>query len=262
MRVEILRGRRPSPTAELMLRAIAAAARAGGAKVTETHRFAGQSDVLVLFGVGADAHNAARRRHVKAGGHVLMFDLGYFGPRKGAGFLRASVDRDHPQHLLDRTPPDPSRWLAQGIALREDADPQGVVLLVGLGAKSRNYLLEADWEQRALASIHQRFPDRTVLHRPKPHHEFPKLKCERDLDTPIDVLLRRSSLVVCRHSNVAIDAAIAGVPFETEDGAAAWLAQRPFTPENRLDFLQRLAWWQWRNEEAGPAWAFLKGFVT
>jgi len=260
MRVEVLRGRRTSSTAEPMLKALAQAAREAGDTVTETHYFQGGSELLVLFGVGAAVHDQARRAQIKRGGRALIWDLGYFGRKKQTGYLRVSIDHDHPQHLLDATPSDPSRWAAQGIALREDADPNGVIMLVGLGAKSRKYLHAADWEQRTLSRLRERFPAHEVLHRPKPNHDFQKLHCERDVDTPIDVLLRRCSLVVCRHSNVAVDAAIAGVPFETEDGAASWLARRAFTPENRLDFLRRLAWWQWQATEAAAAWSFLKGF--
>jgi len=259
VRVEILRGRRTSSTAEPMLVGIAKAARAAGDKVVETRTFQGQSEWLVLFGAGAAVNDHARRAQIKRGGRVLVWDLGYFGRRKHTGFLRCSIDRDHPQHLLDATEPEQSRWAGHGIALREDADPAGFILLVGLGRKSREYLKADDWEQRTYQRLRQRFPERTVLHRPKPNHEGPKLHCERDSTTPIEVLLRRSSLVVCRHSNVAVDAAIAGVPFEAEDGAAMWLAQRPFTPENRLDFLRRLAWWQWQATEAPAAWAFVKG---
>jgi hypothetical protein len=85
--------------------------------------------------------------------------------------------------------------------------------------------------------------------------------CSIDTDTPIAQLLRGASLVVARHSNVCLDAVQAGVPFEAEDGAAVWLQRREFTPANRLEFLQRLAWWQWRAAEAPRAWQFLKGMV-
>ena len=242
-----------------MLNGIARAASNAGDTVVETCTYQGRSDWLVLFGVGAAVHDQARHAQIKRGGRVLSWDLGYFGRAKVTGFLRASIDRDHPQHLLDRTPTDPTRWERHGISLRQDADPNGFILLVGLGAKSRKYLHASDWEQRTFNSLRTRFPGRTVLHRPKPGHEYPRLHCERDIDTPINVLLRRCSLVVCRHSNVAVDAAIGGVPFETQDGAAAWLASRPFTPEHRLDFLRRLAWWQWQATESEAAWSFLKG---
>ena len=71
-------------------------------------------------------------------------------------------------------------------------------------------------------------------------------------------LLRGASLAACRHSNVAVDAVVAGVPFEAVDGAAMWLAGKDYTPANRLDFLRRLAWWQWKASEAHLAWDFAK----
>lgn len=245
-----------------MLQGITRAARAAGDVVVETQAYAGGSDCLVLFGVGADVHHQARGLQLKRGGRAVLWDLGYFGRAKGVGFLRVSIDHDHPQRLLDGTPADPSRWERHGLALREDADPSGPILLVGLGPKSRHYLRDCDWELRTLARLRERFPGRVVLHRPKPGgHEGPRLPCPRDETTPIERLLVGCSLVVCRHSNVAVDAVIAGVPFEAEDGAAVWLAQRPYTPAHRLDFLRRLAWWQWQPVEAAAAWSFLKGML-
>ena len=70
--------------------------------------------------------------------------------------------------------------------------------------------------------------------------------------------MRGARLVVCRHSNVAVDAVIAGVPVECEDGAAYWLRDKPYTPEVRRDFLDRLAWWQWKPEECMKAWEFIR----
>ena len=245
-----------------MLAGLVRAAQHAGDTVIETRKFHGGCDCLVLFGVGAAVHDQARRAQLKRGGRVLLWDLGYFSRAKGSGFLRASIDRDHPQHLLDRTPPEPSRWDRLGIELRADGDPDGPILLVGLGQKSRRYLHASDWELHTLIELEKRFPGRAVLHRPKPGHDYPRLRCERDLDTPIELLLKRCSLVVCRHSNVAVDAVVAGVPFETLDGAAAWLAGRPYTPENRLDFLRRLAWWQWKATEAGVAWPFIKELLA
>ena len=76
---------------------------------------------------------------------------------------------------------------------------------------------------------------------------------------PIEEALKGKSLVVCRHSNVAIDACIAGVPVRCEDGAAFALYrdfERP-TRDERLGFLRSLAWWNWKPSEAGEAWKYL-----
>jgi hypothetical protein len=240
-----------------MLEALRTAADGAGFQTVRTTVYAGASDWLVLYGVGAPLQARARAQHV-AKGPVLLWDLGYFGNREPGGYLRASLNHDHPQDLLDRVLVDGARWDSMGIALREDVAPNGPIVLVGLGRKSRAYLgpTVAHWEERKLFELRCRFPGREVVHRPKRGYVSPLPGCRVDDASSIQELLRGVSLVVCRHSNVAIDAAIAGVPFECEDGAARWLARREFTRANRLEFLRRLAWFQWKPDEAGEAWAF------
>jgi hypothetical protein len=255
---EILRGKSASPTADAILKEMAAAIREAGDTVRETTTFGGGADWLILFGVGAEVHHRARKEQIAAGGRVLMFDLGYFDRAKVIGHVRMSINQDHPQAWLDATPPDPSRWNQVGPALRQDWDPKGPIILVGLGRKSRSYLREPEWEVLEFARLQAKYPGRKVIYRPKPGHPSPRLKCPSDEATPIAQLLKGASLVACRHSNVAVDAVVAGVPFEAVDGAAMWLKGKDYTPANRLDFLRRLAWWQWRAAEANQAWAFAK----
>jgi hypothetical protein len=255
--VEILRAHRLSLSAEPMLKALASAARAAGDQAKETGRFEGRSDWLVLFGVGAAVNDSARKAQLARGGRVLMWDLGYVERKKVVGHLRMSIDADHPQDWLEGTEGLPDRWDRLNVPLREDAAPAGPVLLIGLGRKSRAYLRLANWERDMLAGLQKRFPGRQIIFRPK-GKDRTQLPCTTDRETPMDQLLRGASLVVCRHSNCAVDATIAGVPFEAQDGAAIWLQRREFTPANRLEFLQRLAWWQWRADEAAQAWAFAK----
>jgi hypothetical protein len=49
------------------------------------------------------------------------------------------------------------------------------------------------------------------------------------------------------------------VPVEIEDGAAKWLYERGAAPTRaqRLDFLCRAAWFNWKLSEMGEAWKFL-----
>lgn len=257
--IEFLIPPKLSPTGEPMLRALHKTAAKAGHRCEIRERYRGECDWLVLFGVGAPDRAAAREKHVASGRRALLWDLGYFERAKIHGHLRVSVDHDHPQAWLDRTAPDPERWQRLRLELREEARPDGPILLVGLGHKSRDYLGPAArrWEEHTLKRLRDRFPRRRIIYRPKPRHRHPTLACDTDGETPFETLLKGASLVVCRHSNCAIDAALAGVPFECEDGAAKWLAEKPFTQQNRLDFLQRLAWWQWKNTEAAEAWQFL-----
>jgi len=255
--VEFLRAHKLSSSGEPMLLALAEGARAAGDQVEETTQFRGKSDWLVLFGVGAAVNDQARKAQIARGGRVLHWDLGYFDRKKIVGHVRMSIDSDHPQQWLDRTEPNPERWGGMGVKLRSDSNPSGPILLVGLGRKSREYLKETMWERSMHARLRVRFPGRRIIFRPKGRDPL-RLKCEIDAATPFADLLRGASLVVCRHSNCAVDATIAGVPFEAENGAAMWLQQRDFTPANRLEFLQRLSMWQWRATEAAQAWAFAK----
>lgn len=241
-----------------MIEPLRLAAERAGCRTVCTSRYEGMSDWLVLYGVGAAPRTRARAEHIAKGRAALLWDLAYFGRDPGE-YIRVSVNHDHPQDLLDRAPQDPGRWDALGIELREDGDASGPIILVGLGYKSRIYLgaAGANWEERKLFELRCRFPRREIIHRPKRADRAPSLDCRTDdSGGPIEDLLRGASLVVCRHSNVAVDAAIAGVPFECEDGAAKWLDRREFTPVNRLEFLRRLAWFQWRPDEVDQAWAF------
>lgn len=256
--VEVLRGKTPPPTGEVMLHALTDALRRCGDSFVETEDYRGDSPWLMLFGVGAPKHYAARDLHVASGRRVMLWDLGYFGRQKLTGYCRGSLDHDHPQAWLDKAPQDGTRWAAHGLRLREDYKPDGHIVLVGLGRKGRVYHGEG-WEERKYAELVQRFPDRRIVYRPKRHSDPLVLPCKRAADGQIQDVLRGASLVVCRHSNVAVDAVVAGVPFEAEDGAAMWLVGKEWNKANRLDFLQRLAWFQWRPDEAARGWAFFKG---
>jgi hypothetical protein len=87
----------------------------------------------------------------------------------------------------------------------------------------------------------------------------------------IEAVLASASLVVCRHSNVAVDACRMGIPVVCNDGAAAAIypsrledeAMQP-SFETRAEFLRRLAWWQWSAAEmsSGAIWPWLTGVLN
>jgi hypothetical protein len=260
--LEVLRLPSNSRHSKESLDGIIAAAQGAGWRVSVTSSFKGRSSVLVVYGVGSEINNAARNAQLAKGGRVVMFDLGYFGPKKTGGYFKVSIDVDHPHKYMDLTPNDPRRWKEIGIQLREDAG-DGPVVLVGMGSKAKRYLNQYDWESRKASELRARFPDREIFHRVKPGRKgVVNGRRSAANETPIDQVLKGASLVVCRHSNVGIDAAIAGVPFECEDGAAKWLVGKPYTRENRLDFLRRCAHWQWKATESREAWKFLTGIMN
>lgn len=232
-------------------------------RIEVTTRYRGNCDALMLWGVGRPGHSEARDRHVASGRHAVLWDMGYFGKRReGGGYYRVSIDHQHPQAWLDRTPATTSRWCENGIALREVAATDGRIILIGVGPKSHAFLGTHGWEAAKLDELRKRFPGRLIVFRPKPGRPHPDLRCELDASPTIERALEGAVLVVCRHSNVAIDACIAGVAFECDDGAAAWLRGKPYTPDTRLDFLRRLAWWNWKSSEAAACWRFLLEMIA
>ena len=222
----------------------------------------GNAKVLMIYGAGNPGRKKLAEQHHDQGGRLVLWDIGYFAQQHFKGAMRFSVDRMHPlPRLLDLVPDDGSRWQKLGIALREDYNPKGHIVIVGLGQKSRNILppREKVWEAQAFQQLKKRFPGREVVLRPKPGgHSHPPLPCRIDAASPIEAVLKGASLVVVKHSNVALDAAVAGIPFEAEDGIARWLADKPYTPANRLELLQRTMWFNYHASEAAQAWQMIE----
>lgn len=221
----------------------------------QTRSYQGNEKWLMGWGSGFPAHMHALRFHVERGRPVAFWDLGY-GYRPERHF-RVSLNAHHP------TPEQVERTLNHGrslnYTLRDDRDPDGPILLVGLGKKAK--AIYGNWEVKALARIREEHPGRPIVYRPKPGHPGNLTGLLVDDSPTIEQALRGKSLVVCRHSNVGVDAAIAGVPVQTDDGVAKWLEGKPFTPEVRADFLARVAHWQYQPAEAELAWAFLRSMA-
>jgi len=228
------------------------------AKVTPAYR--GKHRLLVLYGAGLPIRMRAMREHIARGVRVATWDLGYWSRTET---MRLSIDAMHPkpEHLeaCDSLTPRARPKLAAGSSFGQG----GPILLIGLGPKSCIALgLEPyEWERKKAAELRARFPGREILHRPKPGQPHERIEGTRfAASSPIEEAIRGCSLVVCRHSNVAIDACVAGVPVECEDGAAFALYRNGTSPgeDERREFLARLAWWNWARHEAEGAWRFME----
>ena len=240
-----------------LLKAMVAAA-PGGSEARET--YTGQHRILMVWGGGRPDRVELLKKHRANGGITVAWDLAYWD-RDGSA--RLGINSLHPTAEQLAMAPEGSR---REFVLREDANPAGPVLLIGLGPKSAKMLGVAPmwWERKRLKEINERFPGRLVWWRPKgarftsladtiPHH-----------GQPIEDALRGASLVVCRHSNVGVDACVAGVPVQCDDGAALALYRGNPNPtrEQRAEFLRRLTWWEWRPSEAIDAWAWIKRVIA
>lgn len=229
-----------------------------GVRVHVSQECTRKHPVLMTYGLGHLVRHTWTNEHLAAGGRLIGWDLGYWNREDSIDFkMRLTIDADHPHRLIRPMPAD--RLAKDGIRLREDANPDGPIVLIGLGKKQRAYKRfdGQEWERATLHRIREQFPDRRVVYRPKKEEEAPEgLEIARG---PIDQALRGASLVVCGHSNVAVDACIAGIPVICDDGAAYALYKDCPNPtrEQRQSFLESLAWWQWSPREAGQAWTFI-----
>jgi hypothetical protein len=220
-------------------------------------KYKGSHRLLMMYGAGLEVRRQALEAHKAAGGTVAVWDLGYWDRDDS---MRLSLGALHPTAEQLALAPKGCR---REHVLREDADPKGPILLIGLGVKSgRLYGLQTmEWEQGQMQRLRDR--GRQILWRPK-GRQSPKLHgATLRHGMPIEEALKGCSLVVCRHSNVAVDACIAGVPVECEDGAAFSLYRNGTTPsrEDRAEFLRRLGWWNWRPTEAAQAWDWIRSIA-
>lgn len=229
-----------------MLEALYQAVKDAGDIPTITNWYTGKSEWLVLHGVGAEVNHNARQQQSKRG-HTLHIDLGYTQRMEN---MRIGIDTDHPEKWFGRTPEGSYKG-----EFFNDHDPNGPIILVGLGKKSRRYLKAHDWEARKYNELKREFPGRQIIFRPK-GQDLMTLPCKTDRVTPFEELLKGASLVVCRHSNCAIDAIIHGIPFRAEAGAATQF------DGDRVKFMNKLSRWEYSPDQAAQAWKFAKEIVS
>lgn len=232
---------------------------------------------IALYGLGA--HD--RIQHAGKP-NVISFDAGYWERKLDVPIrkYRVSIGGFHcPQRIFKGPRPSPERWQECGLQIAQDSQNKlGPILLVGNGPKS-NRIGAENWCAEMSKNLREWFPDRKIWYRPKPKRAYDK---GVDYDgvaekINIDSVLDQVSLVVCRHSNVAIDAARRGVPVACDDGMAKaiykWAAweisdsQRygngaitgAVALSRRTEFLHRLAWWQWSMTEIrnGKFWPWM-----
>ncbi len=253
--VGVLRLQPEIARAGVALQALARTAGSVGLDCTTTATYDPTAHWLVLWGPGRPDREALIRQHVAAGGHVIAGDLAYWNRHVK---VRVSIDAPHPQAWVMRRPLARSRWLMDPAPVANAWDPDGPIVIAGLGRKATVQYGPAveGWEAGMRASCRMRWPARLVVDRPKPLTPDPQT----------DRALTGCSLVITWHSNVAVDAIRMGIPVVCRDGAAAAVcpSQLPDDPQPlpvdvRDQFLANLSWYQWDlDREATQCWRFLQ----
>jgi hypothetical protein len=206
---------------------------------------------------------------------VVFADLGYFGRRVGGryvGYHKITVNDRHPTAYFQRVKHDRARR-AFGIEVKPWQRSGEAILLAGMGDKAAQAvgLAPAQWEQEMIVKL-SRVSKRTIIYRPKPSWDGAERLNGAEFSPKSDDISRvlpQAHCVVTHHSNVGVDALIAGVPVFTWEGAAMPLSlqdisriEEPLRPDDhaREQWLNDLHYCQWSVDEIakGLPWAHLK----
>lgn len=266
MRVDVLSTSLTPPRGRKLMQAVEKGALLVGHDAILTDRPRRSGALIVLYGLGgSDRSMLAGRRD------VVSFDMGYWERKGDDRHCRVSIGGYHCPDLIFKGPnPGGARWSKHALPIAANVEREGPIMLVGNGPKSEA-IGARGWAERKSKEIRAMFPGRKIVYRPKPKrpHE-PGVVCDAVSDEPIESALAKVSLVVCRHSNVAVDACRLGVPVVCDDGAAASIYPQQLgryleQPDmrRRVEFLHRLAWWQWSARECadGTFWKWIAGVI-
>lgn len=264
--VELLRFHPESPRTSAFLSALKTGATSSGVRLNVSDHYRGASDLLMLWGPGAPNRWPAMQKQLAAGGHVAALDLAYWNREDK---FRVSIDAAHPQAWVMRKEWPRARLVADRVSIGDVWNPQGPVILAGLGEKARvQYVPQTvdDWEAAMIATV--RAAGRELRYRAKRPGRVPA-GVPSTGDGPIETVLRGASCIITWHSNVAVDAIRLGIPVVCRDGAAAAVCGstyvptlEPLDPALRDRFLSNLAWFQWRPDEVKSCWKWMRELLA
>lgn len=260
------------PLVMQVMGAVQQGARAAGRKVAIVAGLTDRCRVAVIWGAGHPEMLRLMQQTVARGVPVIAWDGAYW--HRGTHY-RFSINAPHPQAVIMARAFSDHRFKSFRVEMREDWNRSGPVVLVGQGIKCARMYDEhpGEWERAMALAIRQRWPDRPIHFRPRPQgsgHCKMLTGCITRTEPRINDVIRSASLVVTRHSNVAVDAIVAGIPAVSESGAAAAVCPRrledagpPLDEKARRQFLANLAHFQWSLAELRTAetWGFIESMA-
>ncbi len=234
------------------------AAKNNGLKIKKSGKYE-PCRVLVLYGMGGADRFGMANEHIKNGGTVLAFDIGYWDRDIRHRKYRVSLNGLHPKEVLSAAILRKSRLKKQ--VFEQHRSYVNKIMLVGNAPKSVAVGAK-NWTAQKAKEIRKHFPEAKIIYRPKPQRPREKgVDFDSVSEGEITHALSKVDLVVCRHSNVAVDAAFMGVPVVATDGAASLIYPSNLKDylnqpslDIRRDFLERLAYWQWGENETELFW--------
>lgn len=242
-------------------------------KLINSTTFGGKisSDAAVFYGLSDRLNEVFRLYREKS--TAVYIDLGYWKRRlhhKHDGYHKISVNNRHPTAYFQRHKHDDSRFKALDIEIQPWRQYGDSVLLAGMSAKASQAegFAQEQWERDA-ARLVRAFTQRPIYYRPKPSWTGARIISGTLFQRNIELsqAFANCHAVVSHHSNVTIDAVLAGVPVFCEQGVASVMGlsdlkkiDEPIRPLGREQWAADIAWCQWTVEEiaTGAPWDHLK----
>lgn len=258
----------------LVAQAMAAGARAARVPVSlrasVTYRGRPDHDVAIFYGLADGLRRVFDdyRRDRRA----IYIDLGYWGRRKRTrwdGYHKLVLNSRHPTAYFQSRAHPPDRFRSFGVDIRPWRRPEanGHIIVAGMSAKAaavEGFGAE-EWERETIAKLGQ-LTKRRIIYRPKPNWlgaSAIRGSVWLGRDVPLESALKGCHAVVAHHSNVAVDALLAGIPCICPGGAASVLSghelehiEDPPMPDGREQWAADLAYTQWSLEEMQTGAAF------
>ena len=238
-----------------------------GVEAVVSNRFDGVAgDLAVAYGW---IHEPIFEAYRRAGGHYVYWDLGYWGRRPTIspveGYHRMALDAwDTLTYMRQGMPAD--RWDALNIGVSVNQRRGSDVIVAGMSDKAAGThgFAPGRWEEWAESYVRELVPDANVVMRAKPNKRARAVR-------PIEQALETAKLIVTHHSNVALDAIVAGVPVFCRKGIGRLASPEVLTADYirdpvqpvysvRRQILYDAAYQQWTPAEMrdGRAWDFIR----
>ncbi len=205
----------------------------------------------------------------RSGRTAIYCDLGYWSRRirsRHDGFHKLAVNDRHPTDYLMNKTHTAERFEHHRVPILPYRVMGRHIIVAGMSAKAAiaEQLQPNEWEERTIARLRM-LTKRPIIYRPKPSWKGARQisGATFDPETPLPEALRNCHAVVTHHSNVAVDALLAGVPVFCEKGVASVLSSgdlsqinRPRVQPGRGQWAANLAWCQWSVDEMTQGLAY------
>jgi hypothetical protein len=246
---------------ENVARSMMLGAQAWGMKVKMVPGFERvEGDIGVAYGWAHPRLFDAYRLH---GGHFVYVDLGWWDRKPDTdvlgGYHKVVVDGREPNAYFRQNMPS-DRFAQLGQKVRPWRADGLHIIVAGMSEKSANTrgFQPQQWETSTIKALRKIYPKRPIMYRPKPSWSgasqiqgagiFPAAAA-------LKFCFTNAWAVVCCHSNVSVDALLAGIPMHVQGGVAkdfstaldqfdAWQPQ-----DGRDQLMADIAYCQWRPKE-------------